>query len=186
MTKDVRALAGDLGWPVNARRELILVAEAACNGRATPESKPAVCNQRDQRFEAPEPTVSGPIQRGQRWRKNVDTVGVTGSIPVSPTPRRHETTKIKGPDTWRHEFRGRARCSLVADEQHDSEIDIERPAGLSQYGGKVHLARLAAYPQGLVPVWSRWCCARPADGQLSVRWRCRRRGRAAGCGWAIS
>ena len=29
-------------------------------------------------------------QRGQRSTENVDTVGVTGSIPVSPTMTRHE------------------------------------------------------------------------------------------------
>ena len=64
---------------------VILVAVAACNGRATPELYAAVRNQPSQRLEAPEPTVSGPSQLSQRWTENVDTVGVTGSIPVSPT-----------------------------------------------------------------------------------------------------
>ena len=102
MTKDVRPLAGDLGWPVIADRGVILVAVAACNGRATPELYAAVRNQPSQRLEAPEPTVSGLIQRSQRWMTNVDTRSVIGSNLLPSGIRRHDAA---GNDTCRHSNR---------------------------------------------------------------------------------
>ena len=58
---------------------------AACNGRATPQPRSASRNQPRQRSWRSEIGRFGGDQRGQRWAENVDTVGVTGSIPVSPT-----------------------------------------------------------------------------------------------------
>jgi len=55
--------------------------QPTCN--TTPESNRR--SQRGQLVRAPESTESWSNQRSQRQAENVDTVGVTGSIPVSPT-----------------------------------------------------------------------------------------------------
>jgi hypothetical protein len=66
--------------------------QQSCN--ATPESNQH--NQPDQRGKSPQPAGPRVNQRRQRCTENVDTVGVTGSIPVSLTTYRPRIGEFQG------------------------------------------------------------------------------------------
>jgi hypothetical protein len=57
---------------------------------ATPQSKRTIAGGDNQRRRFRKSGISNVSESNQRSGESIDTVGVTGSIPVSPTPGRHE------------------------------------------------------------------------------------------------
>jgi hypothetical protein len=67
---------------------------------ATPQPKRTVFSHGNQHRRSRKPGITNVSECNQLSGESIDTVGVTGSIPVSPTPGRHETGRH---GTWRYE-----------------------------------------------------------------------------------
>ncbi len=66
---------------------------------ATPQPNQSIANHGNQRRKVRKSGISNVSERNQRSGESIDTVGVTGSIPVSPTTRNRRITGVEALDT---------------------------------------------------------------------------------------